>query len=110
MPYRVFASVDSQLERETIGLFASTDENFSVLLGIFAFFQLSAYKNSGQPFWGCPQKDILFSSLDKWELVGARPLHLAAARPFGHLKAPLGLSLFRFAPQTRSCQLLFASA
>ena len=41
---------------------------------------------------------------DKLELVGARPLHLAAARPFCHLKAPLGLSLFRFAPQTRSCQ------
>ena len=38
---------------------------------------------------------------DKLELVGARPLHLAAARPFGRLKAPLGLSLFRFAPQTR---------
>ena len=37
----------------------------------------------------------------KLELVGARPLHLAAARPFGRLKAPLGLSLFRFAPQTR---------
>ena len=29
------------------------------------------------------------------ELVGARPLHLAGARPFGHLKAPLGLSLLR---------------
>ena len=41
--------------------------------------------------------------LDKRELVGARPLHLAAARPFCHLKAPLGLSLFRFAPQTRIC-------
>ena len=25
------------------------------------------------------------------------------ARPFCHLKAPLGLSLFRFAPQTRIC-------
>ena len=37
----------------------------------------------------------------KLELVGARPLHLANARPFGRLKAPLGLSLFRFAPQTR---------
>ena len=34
-------------------------------------------------------------------LVGARPRHLANARPFGRLKAPLGLSLFRFAPQTR---------
>ena len=29
------------------------------------------------------------------ELVGARPLHLAHARPFGRLKAPLGLSLLR---------------
>ena len=37
-------------------------------------------------------------------LSGVRPLHLAAARPFGHLKAPLGLSLFRFAPQTRTCR------
>ena len=37
----------------------------------------------------------------KLELVGARPLYLATARPFCHLKAPLGLSLFRFAPQTR---------
>ena len=33
----------------------------------------------------------------KRELVGARPLHLAAARPFRHLKAPLGLSLLRCA-------------
>ena len=31
------------------------------------------------------------------ELVGARPLHLACARPFGRLKAPLGLSLLRCA-------------
>ena len=29
------------------------------------------------------------------ELVGARPLHLACARPFGRLKAPLGLLLLR---------------
>ena len=28
-------------------------------------------------------------------LVGARPLHLANARPFGRLKAPLGLLLLR---------------
>ena len=28
-------------------------------------------------------------------LVGARPLHLACARPFGRLKAPLGLLLLR---------------
>ena len=34
-------------------------------------------------------------------LVGARPLHLANARPFGRLKAPLGLSLLRCAAQTK---------
>ena len=33
--------------------------------------------------------------LHKKSLVGARPLHLAGARPFGHLKAPLGLLLLR---------------
>ena len=36
-------------------------------------------------------------SYTKRELVGARPLHLAYARPFGRLKAPLGLSLLRYA-------------
>ena len=36
-------------------------------------------------------------------LVGARPLHLANARPFVRLKAPLGLSLLRCAAQTRAC-------
>ena len=38
-------------------------------------------------------------------LVGARPLHLANARPFGRLKAPLGLSLLRCAAQTRACRV-----
>ena len=32
---------------------------------------------------------------EKRELVGAKPLHLAVARPFCRLKAPLGLSLLR---------------
>ena len=36
-------------------------------------------------------------------LVGAKPLHLANARPFGRLKAPLGLLLLRCAAQTRAC-------
>ena len=36
-------------------------------------------------------------------LSGRRPLHLANARPFGRLKAPLGLSLLRCAVQTRAC-------
>ena len=43
-------------------------------------------------------------SYTKRELVGARPLHLAYARPFCRLKAPLGLSLLRFASQTRTCR------
>ena len=36
-------------------------------------------------------------------LSGRSPLHLANARPFGRLKAPLGLSLLRCAAQTRAC-------
>ena len=36
-------------------------------------------------------------------LSGQRPLHLANARPFGRLKAPLGLSLLRCAAQTLAC-------
>ena len=36
-------------------------------------------------------------------LSGQRPLHLANARPFGRLKAPLGLSLLRCTAQTRAC-------
>ena len=43
-------------------------------------------------------------------LVGARPLHLAGARPFGHSKAPLGLSLLRFASQTRTFENTSLSA
>ena len=40
----------------------------------------------------------------KCELVGAQPLHLAIARPFCRLKAPLGLSLLHFVLQTRTCR------
>ena len=43
-------------------------------------------------------------------LVGARPLHLACARPFGRLKAPLGLSLLRCAAQTRTFENTLISA
>ena len=43
-------------------------------------------------------------------LVGARPLHLACARPFGRLKAPLGLSLLRCAAQTRTFENTLLSA
>ena len=48
-------------------------------------------------------------SYTKRELVGARPLHLAYARPFGRLKAPLGLSLLRFAAQTRTTLFLLCT-
>ena len=40
---------------------------------------------------------------DSGHLSGRRPLHLANARPFGRLKAPVGLSLLRCAAQTRAC-------
>ena len=42
--------------------------------------------------------------LCKREVVGAQPLHLAIARPFCRLKAPLGLSLLHFVSQTRTCR------
>ena len=45
---------------------------------------------------------IFLSDLVGVALVGARPLHLACARPRCRLKAPLGLSLLRCASQTRS--------
>ena len=48
-------------------------------------------------------------STAKPELVEARPLHLAYARPFGRLKAPLGLSLLRFAAQTRTTLFLLCT-
>ena len=48
-------------------------------------------------------------SYTKRELVGARPLHLAYARPFGRLKVPLGLSLLRFAAQTRTTLFLLCT-
>ena len=47
---------------------------------------------------------ILIFQFDKLELVGAQPLHLAIARPFCRLKAPLGLSLLHFVSQTRTCR------
>ena len=38
-------------------------------------------------------------------LSGRGPSILLAARPFGRLKAPLGLSLLRCAAQTRACRV-----
>ena len=45
----------------------------------------------------------------KIKLVGARPLHLAYARPFCRLKAPLGLLLLRCAAQTRTTLFLLCT-
>ena len=42
----------------------------------------------------------------KCELVGVKLRHLAIARPFCRLKAPLGLSLLHFVSQTRTCRSL----
>ena len=49
-------------------------------------------------------------SYTKRELVGAGPLHLAYARPFGRLKAPLGLSLLHSTAQTRTFENTLISA
>ena len=46
----------------------------------------------------------------KLELVGTWSLHLADARPFRRLKAPLGLSLLRYASQTRTFENTLISA
>ena len=54
--------------------------------------------------------DYVSDALRKRELVGAWPLHLADARPFRRLKAPLGLSLLRCAAQTRTFENTSLSA
>ena len=45
--------------------------------------------------------DRRFTRLQSDSGSQAKPLHLANARPFGRLKAPLGLPLLRCAAQTR---------
>ena len=42
-----------------------------------------------------PEQQLHAAVGNEPELVGARPLHLACARPLCRLKAPLGLSLLR---------------
>ena len=53
-----------------------------------------------KPHWGFH----CFTSFRKRELVGARPLHLADARPFCRLHTPLGCALLNFIQQTRTCR------
>ena len=60
--------------------------------------------NGVQFIFGMQGLFLCLALYGKLELVGARPLHLAAARPFGRLKSPLGTLLFRFAAQTRTCR------
>ena len=62
-----------------------------------------------QPFAGLHPSTTRPILTPKRELVGAGPLHLAYARPFGRLKAPLGLSLLRFAAQTRTTLFLLCT-
>ena len=47
-----------------------------------------------------PPQTLPGTCTTNWNLSGQGP-SICSRRPFGHLKAPLGLSLFRFAPQTR---------
>ena len=55
------------------------------------------------PHWGLH----CWTSFNKRELVGARPLHLAIARPFCRLHTPLGYALLNFIQQTRIWHFVF---
>ena len=72
---------------------AQNPASFGVKLAYGAIFAGNPSKEKAQNF-SYHQEVSGFVSL-KLELVGARPLHLAGARPLGRLKAPLGLSLLR---------------
>ena len=87
---RVRASFDHELAEESYVLMTTAWEDRIKLLPDAALYRSTRIHHTPD-------------SYTKRELVGARPLHLAYARPFGRLKAPLGLSLLRFAAQTRTC-------
>ena len=57
--------------------------------GAFSSIMIAALPKVPAARMGGQEQNILV------ELVGAKPLHLAYARPFGHLKSPLGTSLLR---------------
>ena len=88
---RVRASFDHELAEESYVLMTTAWEDRIKLLPDAALYRSTRIHHTPD-------------SYTKRELVGARPLHLAYARPFGRLKAPLGLSLLRFAAQTRTCR------
>ena len=79
---RVRASFDHELAEEPYVLMTTAWEDRIKLLPDAALYRSTRIHHTPD-------------SYTKRELVGARPLHLAGARPFGRLKAPLGLSLLR---------------
>ena len=87
---RVRASFDHELAEEPYVLMTTAWEDRIKLLPDAALYRSTRIHHTPD-------------SYTKRELVGAGPLHLAYARPFCRLKAPLGLSLLRFAAQTRTC-------
>ena len=70
---------------------------FQFCLAFLPFFRFQRTK-SGQPFWGCPQKDVLFSSLDKWEIITpVIPFHRSFSQThiFHTMDAPSQLLLMK---------------
>ena len=88
---RVRASFDHELAEESYVLMTTAWEDRIKLLPDAALYRSTRIHHTPD-------------SYTKRELVGAGPLHLAYARPFCRLKAPLGLSLLRYASQTRTCR------
>ena len=89
---RVRASFDHELAEESYVLMTTAWEDRIKLLPDAALYRSALIHHTPD-------------SYTKRELVGAGPLHLAYARPFCRLKAPLGLSLLRCAAQTRACRM-----
>ena len=91
---RVRASFDHELAEEPYVLMTTAWEDRIKLLPDAALYRSTRIHHTPD-------------SYTKRELVGARPLHLAYARPFCRLKAPLGLSLLRCACK-REFSILFS--
>ena len=94
---RVRASFDHELAEESYVLMTTAWEDRIKLLPDAALYRSTRIHHTPD-------------SYTKRELVGAGPLHLAYARPFCRLKAPLGLSLLRYASQTRTFENTLISA
>ena len=94
---RVRASFDHELAEESYVLMTTAWEDRIKLLPDAALYRSTRIHHTPD-------------SYTKRELVGAGPLHLAYARPFCRLKAPLGLSLLRSTAQTRTFENTLISA